>query len=150
MEWGPATSIIFLLGVNSLSALIFVGRRISFSRLIIAMAITPLIHYACIFALTAFGWGWADIQSRPLLYLRMGLGISIGVCAALFVFIVSMQWNTVLATTMIVLNAIIFAPDPNQHIVTQLAFSGFVLVLSSHYWYRKLLLSHSGYPGPIK
>src|SRR5689334_11489889 len=138
-DWNPFTAILFVLTANTVCSLSMVQSQMSvkWKRLILAIGVTGILQYAAFFILTGFGWGWPAPSDRALLFVRLGLGMTIGTATTIFASILSGRWRTTIALMIIALSIFIFAPDPTRFLGLELLFSALVMVGGSFLWYRK-------------
>lgn len=138
-EWNPFAAILFVLVVNAVCSLALarIQTSLKWKRLLLAIVVTGCLQYLAFFILSGFGWGWPAATERVLFFGRLGVGATVGAVTALFAVFLSNRWRLSIALGMIVLQAIIFAPDPNRYITLELVLSAAVMALGLFLWYRR-------------
>lgn len=123
MSWQLLEVVAYTAILEVVPSVLLLRRRLPIARFCTAIVITALAEFGMVFALSGFGWGWPDPRISFLIFLRLLLGSSIGLCVSMFACIISKQLKIALTALLILINAIAFLGDPNSWLLLELAFS---------------------------
>lgn len=86
-------------------------RPIPVVRCALAIIVAAVIEYVCVFAISGFGWGWADPASSSLILGRLAVGLSISASCITFSWLTSSKRPSFLVTSFLLLPTVILVPE---------------------------------------